>query len=82
MPNEWRTVIFRGYTKFELAVDEGKGRLNPTPEKNEGRRRRRKLEKSCVTFLRDPGWCVHKSGVQNKWDDNTHTQRINASGIE
>ena len=39
----------------------------------------------CVTFLLcDPGWCVLKSGVQNKWDENTHTHthRINASGIE
>ena len=28
-----------------------------------------------MTFLLcDPGWCVHKSDVQNKWDDNTHTQ--------
>ena len=26
--------------------------------------RRRKVEKSCVTFLLcDPGWCVHKSDV-------------------
>ena len=23
--------------------------------------------------LCDPGWHVHKSTVQNKWDDNTHT---------
>ena len=31
-----------------------------------------KVEKSCVTFLLwDPGWCVHKSDVQNIWDDNT-----------
>ena len=30
--------------------------------------------KSGVTFLlSDPGWCVHKSDVQNKWDDNIHT---------
>ena len=27
-----------------------------------------------MTFLLfDPGWCVYKSDVQNKWDDNTHT---------
>ena len=33
-----------------------------------------KVEKSCVTFLLcDPGWCVHKSDVQSKWDDNTHS---------
>ena len=26
-----------------------------------------------MTFLLyGPGWCVHKSDVQNKWDDNTH----------
>ena len=41
-------------------------------------RRRKVDEKSCVRFLLcDPGWCVHKSDVQNKWDDNkmynTHT---------
>ena len=36
---------------------------------------RRKVEKSYVTFLLcDPGWCVHKSDAQNKWDDNTHTK--------
>ena len=23
-------------------------------------------------ILCDPGWCVHKSDVQNKWDDSTH----------
>ena len=34
--------------------------------------RRRKVEKSCVTFLLcDPGCYVHKPDVQNKWDDNT-----------
>ena len=26
-----------------------------------------------IFLLCDPGWCVHKSGVQNKWDNNTHT---------
>ena len=26
-----------------------------------------------MTFLLcDPGWCVHKSDVQNKWDDLEH----------
>ena len=34
------------------------------------------MEKSCATFLCDPGWCVHKSDVQNKWDDNTHTHSL------
>ena len=62
---EWS---IRGYTNFDLTVDEGKGRLNPSREKNEGKHRRRKVEKSCVTFLlSDPGWCVHESDVHNKW---------------
>ena len=27
-----------------------------------------------MTFLScDPGWCVHKSDVQNKWEYNTHS---------
>ena len=35
------------------------------------------VEKSCVTFLPcAPCWYVHKPGVQNKWDDNTHTERL------
>ena len=33
-----------------------------------------------MTFLLcDPGWCVYKSDVQDKWDNNTHTQPINDS---
>ena len=52
----------------------GKERLNPSRKKIQGRHRRRKVEKSCVTFLLcDPGWYVHKPDVQNKWDDNTQT---------
>ena len=36
-------------------------------------RKRKVDEKSCVTFLLcDPGWCVHKSDVQKKWDENIH----------
>ena len=32
-------------------------------------------EKSCATFLLcDLGWCLHKSDVQNKGDENAHTQ--------
>ena len=67
--------LIRGYTEFDSTVDEGKGRLNPSCEKNEGKHRKRKVdEKFCVTFLLcDPGWCVHKPDVQNKWDDDTHT---------
>ena len=44
---------------------------------------RRKVEKSCITFLlRDPGWYVHMSDVQNKWDDNTHTHTHTISIID
>ena len=33
-------------------------------DKNEGKHRGRKVEKTCVIFfLCDPGWCVHKSDV-------------------
>ena len=35
MPNKWRTIsLIRGYTKFDFTVDEGKGRLNPSRDKN------------------------------------------------
>ena len=47
MPNNWQ--LFRGYTKFDFTVDEGKERLNPSRDKNSGKHRRRKVEKSCVT---------------------------------
>ena len=26
-------------------------------------------------LLCDPGWCVHNSDVQNKWDDNRERER-------
>ena len=42
-------------------------------------------QKEGGEILCDPGWCVHKSDVQNKWDGNTHkhthTVSLNASGI-
>ena len=44
--------------------------MNPSREKNEGKYRRRKV---ATLLLCDPGWYVHKSDVQNKWDDSTHT---------
>ena len=63
------------YTKFDVTVDEGKKRLDPSRDKNQASRRK-KVDKSCVTFLLcDPGWCVHKSDSQNKWDDDTPTRR-------
>ena len=40
------------------------------------------MEKSCVTFLVcDPGWYAHKSDVQNKWDDSTHTHMLHIRPI-
>ena len=48
--------LIRGYTKFDFTVDEGKGRLNPSHDKNEGKHCRRKAEKSFVALIRcDPG---------------------------
>ena len=41
--------LIRGYLKFDFTVDEGKGRLSPSRDRNKGRHRRRKVEKSCVT---------------------------------
>ena len=42
-----------------------------------------KVEKSCATFLLcDPGWCVHKSDVQNKWHDNTHNTYISTQTVD
>ena len=37
MPNEWRTIKFNscmGTQKFDFTVDEGKGRLHPSRDKN------------------------------------------------
>ena len=57
--------LIRGHTNFDFTVGEGKRWLNASRDKNEGKHRRRKVEKSCVTFLLcDPDWCVHKSDVQ------------------
>ena len=68
--------LIRKYTKFDfITVDEEKERLNASRDKNQGKHRRKKAEKSCATFLLcDPGLYAHKSDVQNKWDDNTHTR--------
>ena len=66
--------LFVNTQKLDFTVDEGKERLNPSCEKNEGKHRRRMVGRSCVTILlSDPGWYVHKLDVQYKRDDNTHT---------
>ena len=69
--------LVRGYTKFDFTVGEGKGRLNSSRETNQGKHRRRKVEKSCVTLPSscvNPAWYVHKSDVQNKWHDDNPIQ--------
>ena len=70
MPNKWRTIIsWVLHTTVDFTVDEGKGRLNSSRDK----KLRQAPQKEGGEILCDPGWCVHKSGVQNKWDDNRHT---------
>ena len=32
--------------------------------------------KGTAEYFCDPGWCVHKSDVQNEWDDNTYTEKL------
>ena len=51
----------RGYTKFDLTVDEGKGRLNLSRDRKLRHAPQKKKKKnSGVAFLLcDPGWCVH-----------------------
>ena len=35
----------------------------------------------CELFLCYPGWYVHKPDIQNKWDDNTHTQHTELNAV-
>ena len=48
MPNKWRTINSWVH-KFDFTVDEGKGWLNPSRDEIQGKHRKRKMEKSCVT---------------------------------
>ena len=60
MSDKWKTI------DFDFAVDERKERLNPfSREKSRQARQKEGGETMC-----DPGWYVHKPGVQNKWDDD------------
>ena len=69
---KWRTIKSLVH-EFDFTADEGKERLNPSREKNECTHRRRKAdEKSCVT----PAGTSNEVDVQNKWEENTHTQHI------
>ena len=75
MPNKWGTINSLVH-KIRLHGRRGKGtaesfsreKLRQAPQEQGG-------EISCTGktfFLRcDPGWCVHKPDVQNKWHDNT-----------
>ena len=70
---KWRTIESLVH-KFDFTVDEGKERLSPSREKNKGTHRRRKVnEKSCVT---PPAGTSNEVDVQNKREENTHTQHI------
>ena len=81
-----------GTQKFDFTVDEGTGVLNPSrdkkerqaPQKEGGILKRMKNKNSCVLafLVCDPGWCAQKmrTGAQNRWDDNTHTDTCLESG--
>ena len=61
-----------------FTVDEGKGGLNPSRDKNQGKHRSRRKEKSCVTFLlSDPGRCGASTSLTSRINGmTTHTQHI------
>ena len=68
--------LFRGYTKVTpRSTREGNGCILLTKKIKtstaEGSWRNPERPSSC-----DPGWCVHKSDFQNKWDDNATTQHM------
>ena len=64
-----------GYTKFGFTVDEGKG----TAESFSRQKLRQAPQKEGGQIMCGPVWCVHKSDVQNKWNDNTH--KIDRAGL-
>ena len=72
--------LIRGYMKFDFTDDEGKGRLNPSRDKNKGRHRKRKVEKSCVT----PAGASTSltSRIVNVMTTHTHTYIHRGSGLE
>ena len=76
--------VYRGYTKFDLTVDEEKEALKPSRDKEEkastsegrwsNKRNKNKKNSRVLAFLLcDSGWCAQKvkSGGQNGWGDNT-----------
>ena len=69
-----RTGIFPT-SKFDSTVDEGKGRLNPSRHKNEGKHRGRKVEKSCVTPAGTSTSLTSRiNGMTTHTHTHTHTQ--------
>ena len=57
-PTSGEKRFIRGYclyTTFDFKVDEGKERLNPSRDKDEGKHRIRKVEKFCAAFLPPAG---------------------------
>ena len=63
----------REYTKFDFTVDEGKERLNPSRDENEGKHCRRKVEKLCVTPV---GASISLTSRKNRMTTHTHTHTV------
>ena len=69
------------YTKFDSTVDEGKEWLNPSREKNQGKHRRRKVEKSCVTPAGTPTNLTSRiNGMTTHTTHTTHNTHIEYNG--
>ena len=71
------TQLIHTYMKIDFTVDKGKGRLNPSRDKNQGRHRRRKLDpvwpSSCVT---PAGASTSLTSRINGMTTHTHTTLI------
>ena len=72
--SKWRTINSWVH-KIRLHGRRGKG----TAESFSGGKLRQTSQKEgeeilCDLLLCNRGWCVHKSDVQKKWNDSTHTQ--------
>ena len=62
--------------KCDFTVDERKGRLNPSRDKNEGKHRRRKVEKSCVTPADASTSLTSRINGITTHTHNTHTRTV------
>ena len=73
----WIQIPVNGvFPQFDFTVGEGKERLNPSREKNEGTLRRRKVDDK---FYVTPAGTSSEIDVQNKWEENTYTQLLAAN---